>query len=152
MFNIGGGEFLVIALIALIVLGPQRLPDAARQVGKVMGELRRMSSGFQSEIKEAFADTETSTPSTPRRNVLARPAEDTSPVTDAVTSVSRQPRARRAPLQAAPARRAPIRAAPIPKINGTPTPGAAADAPAGRPPAKRAAAVPKPPRPRTKGP
>ena len=30
MFNIGGGEFLVIALIALIVLGPSRLPDAAR--------------------------------------------------------------------------------------------------------------------------
>ena len=39
MFNIGGGEVLVIALIALIVLGPQRLPDAARQVGKAMGEL-----------------------------------------------------------------------------------------------------------------
>ncbi len=59
MFNVGGGELLVILLIALIVLGPQRLPDAARQVGKVMGEIRRVSSGFQSELKTAFdADAE----------------------------------------------------------------------------------------------
>jgi sec-independent protein translocase protein TatB len=54
MFNVGGGELLVIALIALIVLGPQRLPDAARQVGRVMGDLRRISSGFQQELKVAF--------------------------------------------------------------------------------------------------
>jgi sec-independent protein translocase protein TatB len=56
MFNVGGGELLVIALIALIVLGPQRLPDAARQVGRVMGDLRRISSGFQQELKVAFDD------------------------------------------------------------------------------------------------
>jgi sec-independent protein translocase protein TatB len=145
MFNIGGGEFLVIALIALIVLGPQRLPDAARQVGKVMGELRRMSSGFQSELKDALSDNDTSSSATPPRNALARPAEASPEVTDAVSSVSNQPRARRAPLQAAPARRAPIkaapiRAAPIPTVNGT----------SATPPAE-APAVPKTPRPRTKG-
>ena len=33
MFNLGGGEMLVILLLALIVLGPERLPEAARQVG-----------------------------------------------------------------------------------------------------------------------
>ena len=54
MFNIGGGELLVIMLIALIVLGPQRLPDAARQVGKTMGDLRRLSIGFQNEIRSAL--------------------------------------------------------------------------------------------------
>lgn len=68
MFNIGGGEFLVIALIALIVLGPTRLPDAARQVGKAMGELRKLSNGFQSELKSAFDDAETT--KAPRRDVL----------------------------------------------------------------------------------
>jgi sec-independent protein translocase protein TatB len=56
VFNVGGGEFLVIALLALIVLGPQRLPDAARQIGRFMGELRRMSSGFQQELKAAMDD------------------------------------------------------------------------------------------------
>lgn len=54
MFNIGGGELIVIMLIALIVLGPQRLPDAARQVGKVMGDLRRLSTGFQNEVRSAL--------------------------------------------------------------------------------------------------
>ena len=75
MFNIGGGELLVIALIALIVLGPQRLPDAARQVGKAMGELRRMSSGFQQELRSALDESES--PSGPRRDVLGvtKPAE-----------------------------------------------------------------------------
>lgn len=59
MFNLGAGEVLAILLLALIVLGPTRLPDAAKQVGKLMGEMRKLSSGFQNEIKTAFdAETE----------------------------------------------------------------------------------------------
>jgi sec-independent protein translocase protein TatB len=71
MFNVGGGELLVIALIALIVLGPQRLPDAARTVGRVMGELRRMSSGFQQELKDAFDPDIDDAPSPLRRKESA---------------------------------------------------------------------------------
>jgi sec-independent protein translocase protein TatB len=56
VFNIGGGEVAVILLLALIVLGPQRLPEAARQIGKFMGELRRMSNGFQQELRSAMDD------------------------------------------------------------------------------------------------
>jgi len=56
MFNIGGGELLIIFLVALVVLGPTKLPEAARQVGKVMGEFRRMSAGFQNELKSAMDD------------------------------------------------------------------------------------------------
>jgi sec-independent protein translocase protein TatB len=58
VFNLGAGEVLVILLLALIVLGPQRLPDAAKQVGRFTGEIRKLSSGFQAEMKAAF-DTET---------------------------------------------------------------------------------------------
>jgi sec-independent protein translocase protein TatB len=58
MFNVGGGELIVILLVALIVLGPQRLPGAARQVGKVLGDLRRVSSGFQNELRHAFDEAE----------------------------------------------------------------------------------------------
>ena len=54
MFNVGGPEVLVILLVALIVLGPQQLPKAVRSVGNVMAELRRMSSGFQDEIRNAM--------------------------------------------------------------------------------------------------
>jgi sec-independent protein translocase protein TatB len=54
MFNIGGGEVLVILLIALIVLGPDKLPNAARQAGKYLGDFRRMSTGFQRELRDAM--------------------------------------------------------------------------------------------------
>ena len=56
MMNIGSGEVLVILLVALIVLGPTKLPEAAKQVGKAMTEFRRLSSGFQRELKEAMDD------------------------------------------------------------------------------------------------
>ena len=56
MFNVGAGELLVILLIALIVLGPDKLPETARKIGNVMGELRRMSSGFQDEMKSAMTE------------------------------------------------------------------------------------------------
>jgi sec-independent protein translocase protein TatB len=61
MFNVGTGELLVILLIALIVLGPDKLPETARKIGNVVGELRRMSSGFQNEMRSAM-DEITRTP------------------------------------------------------------------------------------------
>lgn len=54
MFNIGAGELIVILIIALIVLGPDKLPDAVRRAGRLYGELRRMSSGFQAELRDAL--------------------------------------------------------------------------------------------------
>ena len=54
MGSLGGAEILVILVVALLVLGPERLPEAARQVGRVMAELRRMSSGFQAELRDAM--------------------------------------------------------------------------------------------------
>ena len=56
MFNVGTGELLVILLLALIVLGPDKLPETARKIGNVLGELRRMSNGFQQEIRAAMDD------------------------------------------------------------------------------------------------
>ena len=54
MFNVGGGEFLAILVVALIVLGPDKLPDAARKAGKLVADIRRMSGGFQSEMRNAL--------------------------------------------------------------------------------------------------
>jgi sec-independent protein translocase protein TatB len=58
MFNVGGMELLVIAVLALIVLGPDKLPGAIRQVGNVVGELRRISSGFQTDLRGALDEAE----------------------------------------------------------------------------------------------
>lgn len=54
MFNVGGGEVLVILLIAIIVLGPDKLPNAAKQAGKYLSDFRRISGGFQQELKDAM--------------------------------------------------------------------------------------------------
>jgi sec-independent protein translocase protein TatB len=57
VINVPGPEKLILLfVIALIVLGPNRLPQAARTLGRFMGELRRMSGSFQDEVKEALAD------------------------------------------------------------------------------------------------
>ena len=56
MGNLGGLEVVVILLVALVVLGPKKLPDAARQVGRALTELKRISGGFQKEMREAMQD------------------------------------------------------------------------------------------------
>lgn len=55
MINMPGGpEVFVILLVALIVLGPKELPKAMRTVGNVMAEIRKVSSGFQAEMRAAM--------------------------------------------------------------------------------------------------
>lgn len=56
MFNVGGPEFVVILIVALVVLGPTRLPGALRQVGKFIGEAKKLSANFQNEVNDAMAD------------------------------------------------------------------------------------------------
>lgn len=73
MFNVGGGELLVILLIALMVLGPDRLPGFAKKAGKVMADVRRISQGFQSEIRSAM-ELDDDTPARPRAVDPAAPA------------------------------------------------------------------------------
>ncbi|MEX1218484.1 MAG: twin-arginine translocase TatA/TatE family subunit [Acidimicrobiales bacterium] len=54
MFNVGGGEIMVLLLLALLLLGPEKLPEAARKVGKVLAEIRRVTSGFEEEVRSAM--------------------------------------------------------------------------------------------------
>jgi sec-independent protein translocase protein TatB len=54
VFNLQGSEIIVILLLALVVLGPEKLPDAVRKFTQTYSELKKMSSGFQSELKSAL--------------------------------------------------------------------------------------------------
>src|SRR5437879_10149560 len=56
--SLGPAEILVILVVALLVLGPSKLPEAARQVGKAMAEFRRVTAGFQAEVRDAFQEPE----------------------------------------------------------------------------------------------
>lgn len=49
---------MVILLVGLIVLGPDRLPVVARKAGQVLGDLRRVSSGFEAEVRTALYEAE----------------------------------------------------------------------------------------------
>jgi sec-independent protein translocase protein TatB len=50
-------KILLLAVIALVVMGPTRLPGAARTAGKWIGELRKLTSRFQDEISGALGDS-----------------------------------------------------------------------------------------------
>ena len=53
MLNVGPGEVLVILVIALVVLGPSRLPATARTMGRVLAKVRDLVTKFQQEMQAA---------------------------------------------------------------------------------------------------
>ena len=53
MLGIGAEELLLVLVVALLVLGPERLPRVARDVGRVVGDLRRTSDEFREEFLQA---------------------------------------------------------------------------------------------------
>ena len=52
--SIGPAEIMVVLLVALIVLGPARLPEAGRQVGRALAEMRRWSTRVQDEVRNTL--------------------------------------------------------------------------------------------------
>ena len=96
MFNLTGSELVVILLLALVVLGPEKLPDAIRRFGKAYSELKKMGTGFQQEFKAAmdepmremresaeilrksadFTADHTPSASPPKASTQIRPADD----------------------------------------------------------------------------
>ena len=62
---IGPEKIIVELVIALIVLGPERLPQVARQAGRAYRELRRVTSGLEAEVRDVFQE--------PIRQALAEP-------------------------------------------------------------------------------
>src|SRR6201982_739772 len=58
MFDIGWSEILVIAVVALGVIGPKELPGVLRMVGQWMGKARKMASEFQGQFQEAMREAE----------------------------------------------------------------------------------------------
>ncbi|MDE0790085.1 MAG: Sec-independent protein translocase protein TatB [Woeseiaceae bacterium] len=52
MSGIGGSEFFLLCLIALLILGPERLPRVARQLGGWMGKARQMTRSLQRQLEQ----------------------------------------------------------------------------------------------------
>jgi sec-independent protein translocase protein TatB len=58
MFDIGWSEIAVIAVVALIAIGPKELPGVLRMVGQWMGKARKMAAEFQGQFQEAMREAE----------------------------------------------------------------------------------------------
>lgn len=52
MFGINGPEFILLLLIGILVIGPQRLPEYTQKLANVVKEVRRMASGAREQIKD----------------------------------------------------------------------------------------------------
>lgn len=88
MFGIGTGELLLLLLIALIVLGPERMPKLARDLGRAMAEFRKTSDELRSEFLNADKYLEVAAtaapPEPPAIAATATPLEP--PVTEAAVA------------------------------------------------------------------
>ena len=58
MFGLNWGEVIVIAIVALIAIGPKELPTVLRTLGQWMGKVRRMANEFQGQFQEALREAE----------------------------------------------------------------------------------------------
>src|SRR5688572_12043400 len=65
MFDIGPGELLLVAIIGLLVLGPQRLPKVAAQLGKWVGRARRTASQLRRQLEREIELSELEKPAPP---------------------------------------------------------------------------------------
>lgn len=67
MFDIGWGEILVLLIAGLFILGPERLPGAARWVGQTMRQIREYASGARDQLRDELG---------PEFDELRKPLED----------------------------------------------------------------------------
>ena len=84
MLNVGTPEMLVILVVALLVLGPNKLPEVARQVGKAVGEIRRLGAGFQAEMRDAMQEPMKLDPVEPADEPVVAPEVDPTAATEGV--------------------------------------------------------------------
>jgi sec-independent protein translocase protein TatB len=77
--NIGGPEIIVVLIVALLVLGPNRLPQAARSMGKAMAEFRKVTGGLQAEMRDAMSTLENEVNNTTAPPAIPSPPPPTPP-------------------------------------------------------------------------
>jgi Tat protein translocase TatB subunit len=56
VFNLSGSEIFFLLLIGLVVLGPEKLPEAMRKAGRLYQEVRKITGGIQSDLRSSFED------------------------------------------------------------------------------------------------
>ena len=96
MFDVGFGELVLLFVIGLLVLGPQRLPKVAAEIGKWVGRARRTATQLRRQLEREIelADLEAQNPPRPQPPPAASPATatpETSSAADPAASSSVPP-------------------------------------------------------------
>jgi sec-independent protein translocase protein TatB len=99
MFEVGFSEMLLIMALALIVLGPEKLPKLAAQVGRWMGRARNMARQFREQLEEEAILEETR----PKRAAATPAAATTAPTATETTTAAPLVAATAAAAETAPA-------------------------------------------------
>jgi Tat protein translocase TatB subunit len=88
MFGIGMTELIVIFVIGLVVLGPKKLPELARTLGKSLSEFRRASNDLRREFMSVTEDAQITPPALAPRTAppATPPAAPASPSAPPATS------------------------------------------------------------------
>jgi len=81
MPSLGPAEILVILVVALLVFGPNKMPEIAKQVGKGFREFRRVQQHLKSELRDVVAefDSPSSSPSVEQQALPMLPPKDDAP-------------------------------------------------------------------------
>jgi sec-independent protein translocase protein TatB len=58
LFDLGWSKLIIIAMLAIVVVGPKELPALLRAIGKFVGQIRRQADEFRRQFDEAMKDTE----------------------------------------------------------------------------------------------
>ena len=115
MFGIGMPELMVIMVVALVVLGPKRLPEIARALGKGLAEFRRATSDINEELQKAqrAIEAEARAAEAERREAARKAAAPAAPAPQVATS---------GPAAEAAAAAPPAAEAPVGTVAATETP------------------------------
>jgi sec-independent protein translocase protein TatA len=90
MLGVGFPELVLILVVALIVLGPQRLPEVARMLGRAYAQLRRVSEEFQNTIRQDLAALERQEDANRNKAVAQEIRERFAAIADVHTAIIRE--------------------------------------------------------------